>query len=205
MKTLFDIESYRTRFLGGARQYLFFVLFTFPEPTKPESSGWLSVAQTVLSTFGLGAEQDKFPYLVKSTILPSYGLNEVVTPYTKFDLKTAGYPSYGDWTVTMNIDEKGEIVERFFNWMEICETSLPDVYMKDQQIHLVDYQGSSFFTYKLFGAWPKAMSQVTLDYGSSEIATLEVTFSYQYFDVSRVDSVTESLIKQATNKIAGMF
>ena len=110
MKTLFDIESYRTRFLGGARQYLFFVLFAFPGNQAANNTKFMGVLKSALSTFGLGSDQDKIPYLVKSTSLPSFSINEIVTPYPKFDLKTAGLPSYSDWTVSMNVDEKGEIV-----------------------------------------------------------------------------------------------
>ena len=145
---LFDIESYRTRFLGGARSYLFFVLFTIPDQTGTQNDGIIGSLKSTLATFGLGADQDKLPYLVRSTNLPEFGIDQVVTPYSTYDLKTAGLPIYSDWSVSMHIDEQGEVLNKFDNWRLLCINGLPANYMRDQEIHLLDYSGSSMLSYK---------------------------------------------------------
>ena len=206
MKTLFDIESYRTRFLGGARQYLFFVLFAFPSiPRNDGAPSFLDVLKASLSTFGLGADQDRIPYLVKSTSLPTYSINENIMPYPGLDFKTAGLPTYGDWTVSLNIDEKGEILWELYNWLNTCRNGLPDDYMRKQEIHLIDYQGSTFTKYELYGAWLKSMGSVGLDYSSNDIATIEATFAFQHMTISTESPETTSLIKQATSKLLGVL
>lgn len=203
---LFDIESYRTRFLGGARAYLFYVFFTIPGTTgASESSGIIGIVKSALSTFGLGAEQDKIPYLVRATSLPEASLEEVRTPLTEFDIRTPGIPTYGDWTVSLHVDEKGEILEKFYGWFYLCQSGLPRDYMKQQEIYLLDYSGSSMFKYMLYGAWPKHIGAVSLDYSSNDIASVDITFAYQYHVIESISSGTASIIKNAANRISGLI
>lgn len=205
MKTLFDLESYRARFLGGAKQYLFFVLFQFPDDIN-NNNGNMSAFTSVLNTFGLGAEQDMIPYLVKSTNLPSISNEESVNPHTDFDFKTAGLFKYDDWTVSLYIDKKGVIIEKFYDWLKLSEYgALPKDYMREQEIHLIDYMGSTFLKYKLYGAWVKSIGQIGLDYASTDIATVEITLSFQYFDIERGSTEDASLIKKAVEKLTGIF
>ncbi len=206
---LFDIESYRTRFLGGARAYLFYVFFTIPGTSDSSgasgSGSIIGIIKSALSTFGLGAEQDKLPYLVRATTLPEASIEEVRTPLTEFDIRTPGIPTYGDWTVSLHVDEKGEVLEKFYAWFYLCQSGLPRDYMKQQEIYLLDYSGSSMFKYTLYGAWPKHIGSVSLDYSSNDVASVDITFAYQYHITETVSKGTESMIKNAANRISGLI
>jgi len=63
MKINFDVETYRARFLGGARSYLFFCIFSFPQALgKDNASDNLKNRLTALGSsasksYGFSAEQ----------------------------------------------------------------------------------------------------------------------------------------------------
>jgi hypothetical protein len=80
-------------------------------------------------------------------------------------------------------------------------------YMMNQDVYLVDGSGTPIKKYTLFNAWPKALGTVSLDYASTDIATLDVTFAYQYYvvtDMSKdTDGTTNNLLKSVFNRITG--
>jgi len=262
----FDIESYKTRFLGGYRQYHFFVLINFPAMVVPAtvkgagfgigatvqnavgsainsmgsmdrmsaedplSSSTSELAETLgsaagaaadkigdfsrnaLKVFGLGAEQDKFPYYIKSTTLPSSSYTDTATDWQGYSYKQAGRREYNDWTVSYYIDEKIQNLSKFQAWHDMIQspsgvrTTSPQ-YMQDQQIYLLNYTGSIIKSYEMVGAWPKTVGEVQLDYGGEEIATFDVTFAYQYYkitDPSTKSQFSDDLIKRGFNRILGL-
>lgn len=238
----FDVDSYKTRFLGGARAYLFFCLFSFPTTlsSTPDTSksnfmqgmgnvvmdtfgaGFYDAANAagtvydaakgMLSPFGLGAQDDIVTYLVKATSLPASHFEEKIIDWQALPYKMAGDRTYDDWTVTFNIDEKGLLLQKFFDWQHSIQDPATNVrsvaknYMRDQQVHMVDYSGNSLKQYKLIGAWPKSVNAVALDYSSNEIATVEITFSYQYHTVSGpADALIADLVKRGAQKLMGIL
>lgn len=208
MKISFDIDTYKTRFLGGARQYLFFALLEFPI-----SIGYGYGNQSSLWTaFGYGSNADVFPYLVRSTSLPDSSLEEIQVAYPGHPFKMAGGRSYGDWQVSFNVDEKGKILQVFNRWHNLIydpvsqSASEPETYMVNQQLFLIDGTGEATVGYTLVNAWPKAISQTGLDYASSDIATVDVTFSYQFFQLHKMDVETDAqkkILKSAFNRLTG--
>lgn len=218
MQVNFDFESYKAMFSGGARSYLFYVPFVFPGAgSSADTSGnsimnfVTNLATNALSTFGLGADDKMYPYLVKSTNLPEASFEEVGVKYGGVIYKIAGDRTFGDWTVQLNIDDKGKVLDKFHAWQtKIYDLSsgiagLPVDYMKDQEIHLLDYTGNTMKSYKLFGCWPKSISTVSLDYATTDTITVDITFSYLYYEIMSIDSNTSSLIKKGFNLIAGKF
>jgi hypothetical protein len=210
LKVSFDLDSYKTRFLGGAKQYLFYVLLNTPMMgtfNNPDS-----VVGKLFSSFGYGSDSDFLPYLVRSTTLPDSSFEEIQIPYPGHTFKMAGTRAYGDWQVSFNVDDGGRILKIFNQWHNIMyhpanqEYSSPESYMLDQTLFLVDGNGEAIRQYKLFGAWPKSISATTLDYASTDIATVDVVFSYQYYLTSEPTDVSKgvnSLIKTALNKLTG--
>jgi len=215
-KFLMDIESYKTRFTGGARQYLFFVFLDMGAPVTNIKSGsqtleaFKEMASSVLSTFGFGASKDFYPYLVKSTNLPDSTIEEKVIPLQGFNYKIPGDRVFSDWTVTFNIDDKGELLDKLHIWqnsMISIDGGSPfykGLNSRKQMVFLVDYQGNSFAKYEIFGAWPKSIGQVSMDYTANGIATVDVIFSYLYFKYSKdVPSGLQNLVKQGVNTLLG--
>lgn len=212
MQINFDLASYKNKFLGGAKQYLFYAVFTFPGPsTTTSSSSFSNLLKPLLSTFGSGSTGDIIPYLVRTTSLPDSSFEDIQIPYPGHTFRMAGIRSYGDWPVSFNVDEKGVILKAFNDWHTkiydpVTKTySEPDVYMKDQHLFLVDGTGSSIKQYKLINAWPKVISPTSLDYASTDIATMDVTFSYQYYTIEDTPptSALGGLVQTAFNRLTG--
>jgi hypothetical protein len=200
----FDINTYKTRFLGGARQYLFFVLLQFPGTTMDYNSS------SLLTSFGKGSQSDLFPYLVRTTSLPDSSFEEIPNVWQGHAFKMAGARNYGDWQLSFNIDEQGRILDRFNAWHNMIYDPVsqsynePKTYMVDQQLFLIDGNGEATKEYKLIKAWPKAISQTSLDYASTDLATVDVTFSYQYYTNPTENiqsSGTQSLLKSVFNRL----
>lgn len=219
MKAPIDIQSYKTQFLGGARQYLFWTQVNFPSwsnvlqaglqkgLSKTDSleglmeGGKQAAGQAVqgavsslADTAFLTKDQSSWPYLVKSTSLPQSDIEEISTYWIGQAYKMAARRNTGDWTVTFVVDNDGKILKRFWDWQNIIHNpeaniyGRPVTYMADQEIHLLGYDtGSTICVYKLFGAWPKTIGQVQLDYGTNDVASFDVTFSYQYHIVTETE------------------
>jgi len=216
MKANIDIQSYKANFLGGARQYLFWTQINFPGWGNVLQSGLqkgmagaesidglieggkeaagqaaLGAVGSLADTAFLNKNQDKWPYLVRSTSLPQSDIEEITTNWIGQQYKMAARRTTGDWTVTFVVDNDGKILKRFWDWQNIIHNpeaniyGKPVTYMADQEIHLLGFDtGETICVYKLYGAWPKTIGQVQLDYTTNDIAQFDVTFSYQYHVVT---------------------
>ncbi|HRR48414.1 MAG TPA: phage tail protein [Bacteroidales bacterium] len=217
MKIPIDIQEYKARFLGGARQYLFYVNLQFPNLSnilKAGVEGALSTAKTV-EDFESGARDDlltkgaieaggtavdvfllnnsvkKFPYLVKSTSLPDSTIEEIQSHWVGQKYKMASVRSDGDWNVTFIVDNDAKILTKFWAWQKIIHNPQSNIYgkpisyMVDQDIHLLGFDtGSTICCFKLYGAWPKSIGQIQLDYQTNDLVQFDVTFSYQYHTIT---------------------
>ena len=168
-----NLEQYLSSFSGGARQYLFMALFDTP---------------------GGYGDKDK-SYLVRSTNLPDSSFEEINVLFPGHVFKMAGTRMYGDWTVSFNVDANASIINSFNYWHNMIydprsqTASTPKMYMRDQYLDLLDGVTTSdgsmttIKRYKLKNAWPKLINQVSLDYASTDIAVLDITFAYQYYEI----------------------
>lgn len=163
----FDIDAYRANFQGGARQYLFYFKPNFPSGV-------------------MGANPEVATYLVRSTTLPETTMDEINLNWQGYDFKVAGKYTYNDWQVTFNVDVDVKIQQMFHNWTTLIHDpttnihTQPTNYFADQQIELLGLDGMPIQKYKLLGAWPKSIGQVTLDYSSNDVVQFDVNFTYVY-------------------------
>ncbi|MFA5196797.1 MAG: phage tail protein [Bacteroidales bacterium] len=191
------IDAYLDAFKGGgARQYLFLVYFAFP--SKVLESG----LKNVLSVTDLTAEYirtgtvdvlsrakllGQLPYYVRTTSLPESSYEDISVPYPGYNFKMAGTRVFNDWTVSLNIDQNNDILSAFHAWLNMIYNpqdhtySAPIEYMVTQTLHLLGPEMNPTSKYKLYRAWPKSIGNVQLDYSSTELATVDITFSYQYY------------------------
>lgn len=162
-----DIETFKSRFEGGARQYLFFLNLLIPNSTVDAS------------------------YLVRASSLPSSTIEPAEVPWQGMTYSVGTTPTYDDWTVTFSVDRKAALRRAFLNWHllihnpETNEHGNPESYMVDQRVSLLDYDGSTVLTYKLIGGWPTTIGELTLDYSAKDVAQFDVTFKYHYYVVER--------------------
>jgi hypothetical protein len=178
----FDLNSFKASFDGGARAYLFMW-----QPDLP-----------VQNTLGEGTS-----YLVKASSLPGDTVEEIVVTWQGADYKMAGRRTFDAWNVSLNIDRNSAIRRDLDAWMKAIhkidttndyaygvpgaeQSPTGDVgsYFSQQTMQLLDYNGEVITAVTLYGAWPSAITETSLDYQSMEVATFDVTFTYQYHEFS---------------------
>lgn len=152
------------------------------------------------------------PYLVRATNRPDSTFEEVVIPFPGLPIKMAGARTFGDWGVSFNVDAEGNLIHAFNNWHDLIfdvftqKPASRSEYTKDQQLFLLDNNGMATDCITLHDAWPKAIGQIALDYSSSDLATMDVTFSYDYYtivDIREDISSTRGILQAAINKVTG--
>lgn len=208
IKISFDIDSYKTKFTGGVKQYLFYALFDFPDDIKLGNTDFVS---SLLKPLGYGSSNNVLPYLVRSTSLPDSSFEEILIPYPGLPIKMAGSRSFGDWNVSFNVDAEGTLLHYFNGWHEIMydtTRNLPgskNIYAKTHSLYILDNNGVATECIKLYNAWPKVIGQVGFDYSSSDIATIDITFSYDYYTITREQgtSPTNTILQSAINAFTG--
>ena len=170
----FDIDAFRANFQGGARQYLFYYKPLFP------------------TSVGSGGDVDKSTFLVRSTGVPSQSVEEIPLNWQGMDYKIPGKYTYDDFTVTFYMDLDVKIHQLFMTWQRMIHDpttniySLPGAILADQQLELLGLDGNPISKYKLVGAWPKVIGNITLDYTANEPQYFDVTFAYIYYVMDKV-------------------
>jgi hypothetical protein len=161
-----NIRDFLDKFKTGARSYLFYMTPNLPDTMGLDEGG---------------------TYLVKATSLPSSNFDDITASWQGFDFKTPGKRTYDTWNVTFNVDMNATIRKAFLAWQNIILDptknihSLPSTYMRDQEVSLLGLNLQPILTYTLVKAYPSALAEVSLDYGDSNFASFDVTFTYQYF------------------------
>lgn len=168
----FNIEAFKARFGDGAKSNLFYY-----QPAWPASLG------SVIT-------QEDAMYLVKTATMPSVTLEEGMLQWQGFDWKYPSKKTYGDVTINFNVDKSAKIRMNFEKWANLIHDpktnfwNYHNVFMVDQRLKMVGYKGEVILEFVLHDAWPKEVAQISMDYGSTDIATFDVTFSYSYHEVS---------------------
>jgi hypothetical protein len=168
----FNIEAFKARFGDGAKSSLFYY--------QPQWPGGLVADLT----------QEDAIYLVKTAQMPSTALEEVTLNWQGFDWKFPGKHTYTDFVVTFNVDLDAKVRSTFEKWSNLCHNpvdnfySTHDVFMSDQTLQMIGYEGQVILEFTIHDAWPKEISQIQMDYSSTEVATFDVTFTYSYHEVA---------------------
>jgi hypothetical protein len=168
----FNIEAFKARFGDGAKSSLFYY-----QPQWPA---------------GLNASvnQEDAIYLVKTAQMPSTALEEVVLNWQGFDWKFPGKHTYTDVVITFNVDKDARVRQTFEEWSNLCHNPVTnfyathDVYMSDQRLQMIGYEGQVILEFTLHDAWPKEVAQIQMDYSQTEVAQFDVTFTYSYHEAS---------------------
>lgn len=232
-KKRIDIDSYKANFDGNARAYLFLCDIQFPTVinsavTKAGNSPDLNnILKTLKSLGEVGLtstiKQGFFQpdadtkYLVRSASLPEVTLEETSTYFCGRQYKIPSVRRTQDWNVSFYIDSDAYILKKFLAWNILLNDPDEGVYvdpsdfMTDQSVTLLGLDGGKICTYNLKGAWPKSIGQVELDYANNEMATLEVSFTYQYLTITELHTLTpdpnygKGLVGMGINSIVNRF
>lgn len=171
------LETYQSNLRIGARQYLFYYIPSFP--------------------LGNG-DVPKTGKLVRSMSLPASVAEPITINWQGYAYKIAGRQTFSDWSVTFTLDADGASSEltrtNFLQWMSgIHEPTdnvhgIPAQYFATQTLDLIDpHNHQPIMVYNLVDAWPTNISEVTLDYGTNDVAQYTVTFAYQYHTIKDVN------------------
>jgi hypothetical protein len=83
----------------------------------------------------------------------------------------------------------------FKRWQELIWNpkdglNVADEYKGQPQFALLDHKGNATFTFKCIGAWPQNVTHGELNYTSSDIKLLTVTFKYDYAEETEASGTT---------------
>jgi hypothetical protein len=134
-------------------------------------------------------------YLVTSTSLPAHTIDVLSTKWQGMEYKVAGTHTFAEFTLTFRSDTAQDIRRKFAQWQTKIHNPLTNEhgmpgnsggYFGTISLSQIDGKGTPIMTYEMVGAWPSAIAEVGLDYGTKEFSTFAVTFNYQYFKVDDV-------------------
>ena len=187
------LSQFKSRLAGGgARPNLFEVSI----PSFPSSiiDAWNS---------GDDGENGTFKFLCESAALPASNVANIDVPFRGRMLKVAGDRTFDTWTVRIINDEDFRLRTAFERWANVLSklddatgVTNPSSYMTDAYVQQLGRGATAFAgtnsggqssvlrTYKFFDIFPTTISEIALDYSSTdEIEKFEVTFQVQYFTV----------------------
>ena len=187
------LSQFKSRLAGGgARPNLFEVSI----PSFPSS---------VVDVWGSGddGENGTFKFLCESAALPASNVANIDVPFRGRMLKVAGDRTFDTWTVRIINDEDFRLRTAFERWANVLSklddatgVTNPSSYMTDAYVQQLGRGATAFAgtnsggqssvlrTYKFFDIFPTTISEIALDYSSTdEIEKFEVTFQVQYFTV----------------------
>lgn len=162
----FDVQQFRAKVRDLARKYQFEVEVLFPSV--------------------IGGGSDLVNILAESANFPGRKNTKVDADFMGAPYKLAGGVEYDDWQVTFRIDDNYDIYKKFRAWSELikgAETQLaafPTQYKSNPVMYQLDNNKNRLVAITLNGAWPNAVGDVAMDTKDSGLATLQVTFTYDY-------------------------
>ena len=168
-----NINEFKSRLRGGgARPNQFKVTLPFP--------GYASV----------GGETSDLAFLCRATALPGQTIPSFDVPFRGRLLKLAGDRTFEPWTITVMNDTDFKLYRAFERWMNGINNMTdnegitnPSDYQVDIFIDQLDRNGATLKSYTLRGAFPTALDDIALDYGTNNaIEEFGCSFTYQYFE-----------------------
>jgi len=134
----------------------------------------------------------KLSFMARATTLPASNLGTVIVPYFGRQVKFAGNRTFEQWSVTVMNDEDFLVRNAMEDWMSSINSHVgnlnleaPGVNYKSQaQVLQYSKSGSLIREYNFNGMFPVALSAINNDWESEEIQTFEVTFEYDWWNVS---------------------
>ena len=163
----FNLDNFRANFLNGARNYLFYVIPNFPSGVGTSGTG-----PAIRPT-----------YLVKSSSIPARVVSDVVVNWQGYNYPLGGKSTIADWSITFTVDKECTLYTQYVKWIDYIHDPKTNVhgdpvnYAVDQSVQLLSLDGKKAITdIEILGCWPTSLSELALDYASSEILNFTVTF-----------------------------
>jgi len=173
-----NVNDFKTNLPGaGARANLFQVELKRSVDGMADTSFWVKAGQIPGSTIA---------------ILP--------VNYAGRVLKIPGLRTFDDWTCTVINDEKALIKSEMIFWMTemaggesgVRSAVQGDSVYETQDIKIKQYdqEGTGMQYYTIHNAWPNAISDTPVDWGTDGLQEFTLTFSYDWWSHSTSISAT---------------
>lgn len=159
-----NVNSFLANFTGGgARSNRYEVMIGFPN--------FLNIRDTSI--------QQKISFTCKAASIPASELGEAIVPYKGRQIKVPGDRTFGDWNVTIIIDNDFKGRDVFESWSTgmLGHTSnvtksaneLNPLQIYGQaQVNLLDRFDQITKRYQLTGIFPKSVAEVTIGYDQND-------------------------------------
>ena len=132
-------------------------------------------------------EIDNIPsYMVKAAARPSIQFEPVVLDHINIKRKLQGKGEWQDITITLYDPIVPSGAQRVMEWIRLGHESITgrrgyaDFYKKDITFYLLGPVGDKIEQWTLKGAFIQQANFGELDFSSNEVATIELTLSYDY-------------------------
>ena len=165
----FNLDDMIGKYKDFARGYLFYAKVTSP----------------------VGIDGDH-PYLVSTASLPAQTMETTSTSWQGNEYKFATVNTFDTVEVTFRSDTAQGLRNDFLRWMQKIHDPVsnihgfPGEYFGQVDMTQLDVSGEGIMSYSLINAFPSAIGEIGLDYGSREISTFTVTFTYQYHVIDTI-------------------
>lgn len=132
------------------------------------------------------------PYLVNSTSLPVQTLETTSTNWQGNEYKFATVNTFDTFEITFKSDVSQGLRRNFLSWMKMIHDPVsnnhgfPGDYFGQVDLTQLNTSGDGVMSYSLINAFPSSVGEVSLDYGTREVSTFSVTFTYQYHVVDDI-------------------
>jgi hypothetical protein len=163
----------------GARPNQFYVDLTLP-------------AALTGSITNASLAENRLKFYVKATAIPSMEIGEVQIPFRGGQFKIPGDKTFSDWNVTIINDSDFLIRDVFERWNDMVVGNVDrDSFLEDDPLGVMsngtvaqlNRNSTTVKSYLMTGAWPKSVSDIGLDMGSSDtIEEFSVTFALQWWE-----------------------
>lgn len=126
-------------------------------------------------------------YFVASSQSPVETTGVINVDWMNSQIKLGGRTLYQEWSVTVRDDSDSKAYQAFKLWRRLVyettsgQSNVPKDYKKTLDLFLLNNRGEHKRGYKLVGAFPTSIGQITLDYATEAIVTFPVTVAYDEF------------------------
>jgi hypothetical protein len=141
-----------------------------------------------------GVSDVTVPFLCKAAAIPAATLGTVEVPYFGRTIKLAGNRTYAEWAPTIINDEDFAIRNAMEQWSNSINSfqgnistaggSAPSLYKSVAQVTQFSKTGEILRVYDFVGLYPSEVSQIDLAWDQEGVQEYQVTFQYDYWQVS---------------------
>lgn len=200
----FNISNFTAQGLkyGGIRPSLFDVTITPPTNVGSTASG---ITQ--------------FNFMCKAASIPQMDVSPIDVPYFGRKIKVAGErPSFPNWEVEVMCDEDYAVRAMFEKWNDSINRLVSNIrdprldsegadgYKNVATVNSYGKDGSTLRIYEFIGIWPCKISEIKLDWDSSnKVGSFMVEFAYDYwlpaFEVSTKGSGADTYLADSQSSV----